>query len=250
MNLERIDDLTLKARVISRLRRAILAGTLAPGALLSEREVAQQLGISRTPVREAFAALEREGLLTLSPHREVRVAEATQTQRDEACRLRAVLEGYALFEALRKDRSALVGALAGIVAEFARLAGRPVDAAGLEEALEQAWQLDIRFHSTIVQAAGDTLLWQVWQTRSMVTWMPATPRRFAQPDAAGAFLRAEAADHAGIAAAIQSAEVVAAVRLLAGHIIRPLGQGDAARIGLIAGLAALIQAAATAPAPT
>ena len=49
------------------LRGEILAGALPPGAPLSENEVAQRLGVSRTPVREAFIRLENEGLLTVTP---------------------------------------------------------------------------------------------------------------------------------------------------------------------------------------
>jgi len=161
MNLQPIDDLTLKDRVIRRLRRAILAGSLPAGALLSERDIAQQLGVSRTPVREAFAALGREGLLSLSPHREVRVAEMSPAQLAEACRLRALLESYALSMALHGDSVALLDTLQEVVRSFHFLAQGNAADEGVEAALEQAWQLDLRFHAAIVKAAGDSLLWQV-----------------------------------------------------------------------------------------
>ena len=140
--------------MIGRLRRAILAGSLPAGAPLSEREIAQQLGISRTPVREAFAALGGEGLLEISPHREVRVVELSPRQREEAGRLRALLEGYALQRAGQRARAALAATLWAVVDEFQALARRGLENADVEEALEQCWQSDMRFHAAIVRAAA------------------------------------------------------------------------------------------------
>jgi DNA-binding GntR family transcriptional regulator len=247
MSLEPISDLTLKDRVISRLRRAILAGSLPPGAALSERDIAQQLGISRTPVREAFAALEREGLLVLSPHREVRVAEMSPAQLDEACRLRALLEGYAFYLALARDAAGLLAELAKVVEDFGRLTAQSVDAANVEALLEQAWQLDLRFHTTIMERAGDSLLRQIWQTRSAVTWLPATPRRFTALDAAHDFLHSEWRGHAGILQAAQAGPPAEAARQLALHILAPTtfsASDKEALSGLAAGLAQLAGEAA------
>src|SRR5579859_4179290 len=53
--------------VVPALREAIVEGVLAPGSRLSEVQVAKQLNVSRTPMREAFAQLEREGLVTVLP---------------------------------------------------------------------------------------------------------------------------------------------------------------------------------------
>ena len=223
MSLEPIDDLTLKDRVIRRLRRAILAGSLPAGAPLSERDIAAQLGVSRTPVREAFAALGREGLLTLSPHREVRVAALSPAQQAEVCRLRALLESYALGLALRGRPAALLQTLGEIVAGFQSLAQSELPADGVEAVLEQGWRLDMRFHEAIVQAAGDSMLQQVWETRGALVWMPATPRRFAEPAEARALLRRQYQEHAALLAAISAGAVRPALRLLAAHLLQAAG---------------------------
>jgi DNA-binding GntR family transcriptional regulator len=65
---------TLRAAVVDRLRDAIVRGTIAPGALLRETELAAKLGVSATPVREALGELAAEGLVEIEAHRLKRVA--------------------------------------------------------------------------------------------------------------------------------------------------------------------------------
>lgn len=74
------------------LRRKILSSELAPHARIKEQEVAAQLGISRTPVREALARLEMDGLVTRSPRRGAIVSRVELDEIDEIYDLRAVLE--------------------------------------------------------------------------------------------------------------------------------------------------------------
>src|SRR6266849_628285 len=77
------------------IRQAILEGGLEPGSRLKEEELARELGISRTPVREALLMLHAEGLIVTTPNRgaSVRVHEAEDL--DDLYQLRALLEGHA-----------------------------------------------------------------------------------------------------------------------------------------------------------
>ncbi len=68
----------LSGEVYTRLGEAILDGRLAPGERLRDRELAEWLGVSRTPVREALQRLERVGLVEVSPHRYTRVSQPRQ----------------------------------------------------------------------------------------------------------------------------------------------------------------------------
>lgn len=77
------------------LREAILTGRLEPGTRLVEREIARQLGVSRTPVREAIRKLELEGLVEHQPRRGVVVARMSTREAFEVYSIRAVLEGLA-----------------------------------------------------------------------------------------------------------------------------------------------------------
>ncbi len=82
--------------VVPTLREAIVGNLLPPGSRLLEIALAAQLKVSRTPVREAFAQLEREGLVTIVPRMGVFVREVTLRDIDEIYTVRAALEGLAV----------------------------------------------------------------------------------------------------------------------------------------------------------
>jgi DNA-binding GntR family transcriptional regulator len=82
--------------VVPTLREAIVGNLLTPGSRLLEIQLAKQLGVSRTPVREAFAQLEREGLVTIVARVGVFVREVTTRDVDEIYTVRAALEGLAV----------------------------------------------------------------------------------------------------------------------------------------------------------
>ena len=83
---------TLTEMTVERLRSAIRSGELAPGARLRQMETAKRLGVSSTPVREAFAALEREGLVVSSSHKGIVVFDPTISDLQEAYDIRLLLE--------------------------------------------------------------------------------------------------------------------------------------------------------------
>ncbi|TYP53755.1 GntR family transcriptional regulator [Thermosediminibacter litoriperuensis] len=85
----------ISREVFKILREAILGGSLQPGTRLVEREIARQLGVSRTPVREAIHKLEQEGLVRHIPRRGVVVAQISEREVHEVYMIRAVLEGLA-----------------------------------------------------------------------------------------------------------------------------------------------------------
>jgi DNA-binding GntR family transcriptional regulator len=223
MELRPLDNLTLKDRVIGRLRRAILAGSLKPDAVLSERDIAAQLGVSRTPVREAFAALEREGLLVLSPHREVRVVSFSSGQRSDARKLRALLEGYALYRALAGDAAKTGARLGQLVDRFDALLSIRLSEENLESTLEDAWRLDAEFHTAVIELAGDELLQQIWKTRSIIIWLPTTPPTFSQVDVARAYLTSQAERHRRIVESVDSGDPLLAAGVLTRHVLNNEG---------------------------
>lgn len=89
------DAQQMRDQVYQRLRRAIFQGRLKPGERLVERKLAEQLGVSRTPVREAIRMLELEGLVYHQPRIGAVVAEIDDSEVLEIYRIRAVLEGLA-----------------------------------------------------------------------------------------------------------------------------------------------------------
>jgi DNA-binding GntR family transcriptional regulator len=88
--------------IASKLREAILDGRLAPGTPIRQEALAQQLGTSRIPVREALRQLESEGMLTLVPHSGARVARLDLEEHIELYRIREALEPVAIGESAKR----------------------------------------------------------------------------------------------------------------------------------------------------
>jgi DNA-binding GntR family transcriptional regulator len=113
---------SLRQQVIESLRSAIIAGRLSPGQRLTERELTDGLGVSRTVVREALRQLEAEGLIEVIPNRGPVVRTLTAAEAEDIYRIRAVLQGLAAAEfvdhAGDDDLAALDAALAAVVAAY------------------------------------------------------------------------------------------------------------------------------------
>lgn len=85
----------LRQQVLDGLRQAIIEGRLAPGARLTERELTEMMGVSRTVIREALRQLESEGLIAIIPNKGPVVRELSLAEAKDLYHIRAVLEGLA-----------------------------------------------------------------------------------------------------------------------------------------------------------
>jgi DNA-binding GntR family transcriptional regulator len=92
----RLEIKSLTAVVLDDIRRRILTGGFRPGERIAESEVAAKLGISRSPVREAFRVLEREGLITTLPRKGSFITEMSPEDLEEVFELREILECHAI----------------------------------------------------------------------------------------------------------------------------------------------------------
>jgi DNA-binding GntR family transcriptional regulator len=86
---------SIRQIVCQHIREQILSGELPPGSRLVETEIAAELGVSRTPLREAFRELESEGLIVYTRHQGVQVASLQLKDMEEIYEIRRVLEGLA-----------------------------------------------------------------------------------------------------------------------------------------------------------
>ncbi len=132
------------------IRRAIIDGRLAPGRRLKEEELARELGISRTPVREALLMLESEGLVELIPKRGASVRAYAVDDLDDMYQLRALLEGYAARRAATRISPEDVARLEESCARFDRLRA--------EDDLLELVKENLFFHNVILEAAGSERL--------------------------------------------------------------------------------------------
>jgi DNA-binding GntR family transcriptional regulator len=99
---------TMQELVVEALRRQILSGDLAPGTHLYQEKLAQTLGVSRQPVREALRQLEVEGYVVIEPHRGVLVKELSRDDVEELYVLRSAIEGFAAGLAAERMRPEVI----------------------------------------------------------------------------------------------------------------------------------------------
>jgi DNA-binding GntR family transcriptional regulator len=148
--------------VYTTLKAAILEGRLKPGAPLREPEIAIQMGISRAPLREALRQLEREGLVVTSPYKGTHVATFTPKDIRELCKIRSLLEGYAIAEAVPRIKPDDVKRLTIIQKEMLAVGRQDI----------KLWvfvQKDFDFHEEICKVSGNERLFTMWSTLASQT---------------------------------------------------------------------------------
>jgi DNA-binding GntR family transcriptional regulator len=140
-------------RVYARLRQGILDGTYAQGTRLGEVDLADALGVSRTPVREALRRLGSEGLLSTLPNKGARVRTWTANELSDIFYLRALLEGHAAARAASRVTDADIRHMNDLVT---RMEGATED--GVAPDIDLITELNGAFHGAIVTASGNSLL--------------------------------------------------------------------------------------------
>jgi len=136
-------------RAYAATKERILDGRLAGGELISEGDVAALVGLSRTPVREAFLRLEAEGLLRLYPKRGALVVPVSPAEVEDVMETRLLVERHAV-ERVGRATPALVRELEAEIARQRQLAAAG-DARGFVDS-------DRRFHRLLVAATGNAIL--------------------------------------------------------------------------------------------
>ena len=151
--LVQVEPRTLSDEAAERLRTAIRGGVLTPGERLVERDLAERLGMSRVPVREAIQRLVEEGLVQKLPHRGAMVYTPTRAEIEEISSLRVVLERFVVERVIERWQWAHESQLQAIV-EAMHTAG------GLRD-LQQVYALDYKFHLTLWEIADHSMMLEV-----------------------------------------------------------------------------------------
>ena len=141
MQLQMNEYLPLRDVVFQTLRQAILRGTLQPGERLMEIHLAQKLGVSRTPVREAVRKLESEGYVVMIPRKGTYVASLSIQDVNDVFEIRSALEGMAAYyAALRASEEEIQQ-----VKDFVETGARLWETSDLARTVAE----DIQFHSML-----------------------------------------------------------------------------------------------------
>lgn len=142
--------LPLRDVVFNTLREAILKGDFAPGERLMEKQLAERLGVSRTPIREAIRKLELEGLVVMIPRKGAEVASITGKDISDVLEVRATLEALAVKLACKKMSEHDLDELNSVNEEF-KLAA---DQKNVKRLIEK----DVEFHDVIFHASDNDKL--------------------------------------------------------------------------------------------
>ncbi|THA25392.1 GntR family transcriptional regulator [Streptomyces sp. RKND-216] len=203
-------------RVYDHVKRAVLERRYEGGMLLTEGELADAVGVSRTPVREALLRLEVEGLLKLYPKKGALVLPVSAQEITDVVETRLLVEEHAV-------RKAATATPAGLVARLEELLARQHEQAGAGQ-LADVSVSDRCFHAEIVRATGNAILVRLYdqlrdrQLRMGVAVMHAHPDRIAK----------NITEHTEILEAVRAGDADAAAEAVHRHVswVRNLVHGD------------------------
>lgn len=145
--------LPLRDVVFNTLRQAILTGELKPGERLMEIHLANKLGVSRTPIREAIRKLELEGLVTMIPRRGAEVAQITEKSMNDVLEVRRALDALCVELACDRITEGELGQLKAACEAF--------EAAVKTKDTKKIAHADVALHDIIVCATGNQRLIQL-----------------------------------------------------------------------------------------
>ena len=150
------DTKTIRRRIYNFLREQLLSGEIQPHQHLIETKIAQDIGTSRTPVREALHSLELEGLIESIPRVGYVVKPISEAEVEEICEIRAAIEGVAARWAMGKATQKLIEDLKKNISISEEKAAQGDPKAFVE--------LDAQFHETIARLSGSKRLQELGQT--------------------------------------------------------------------------------------
>jgi DNA-binding GntR family transcriptional regulator len=203
-----VENLTLSQRVYDHLRGEIFEGRLEPGAELAEVALADQLGVSRGPIREAIGRLAAEGLVTMRPRRGTVVRSLSADEFLELYQVREALERMAV-------QLAVPQLTAEQLEELQALNERMQDAAARED-LGAFFDANLAFHAYLLEASRNATLQQVYRQL-----LGNLGRYRLRSVSLRGNLNRSVAEHAAILRAAKRGDAHRAAQLMAEHIRVP-----------------------------
>lgn len=153
LSAQKYSSLPLRQVVLLSLKRAIITGKLKSGDRLMEIHIAEIMGVSRTPVREAIQILEQEGLVVMKPRHGVYVQGISEKALTDVLEVRRALEGLSLSRASRRIKDEELDELLDVINELEKIVNKKV------VDVEQVADLDVQFHNIILQSTqNDSLI--------------------------------------------------------------------------------------------
>lgn len=209
-----------QASVHERLKLMAMTYQFRPGERINEIELSAKLGVSRTPVREALAMLQLQGMVTIVPQKGTYVFMPTERDLVDLCEFRIVIESKAIYFAMARDRDATLAALKAAVAEM--------DATRERHDPVAYSRADTAFHEAFLRHCGNRYLQESY---ALAAGPIATLRNQLSAPLAGVQDRSYV-QHKQMLEAFEKGDVMALDAILTAHIlgtresyVRALGEG-------------------------
>ena len=210
-------DPTLSRRAYDHLQQKLISGELRAGSMVSEQSLASEIGMSRTPVREAIRTLEQEGVLEQLPRFGTRVRTLERRDLVELYDLREAMEPFAVANAAAAVLPEDVVSLRRVCDEIQTLAGElkkskipSLDAAQMQRLLS----VDLGFHLMLLRVAGNHRMMKIVSESRLLTGIFGTQRQAHTAQV----LEQTHREHAAILDAVERGDGKAAARAMALHI--------------------------------
>lgn len=170
----------LREQVVTAMRNAIIRGQLVPGQKVAEEDIAQELGISRTPVREAIRLLEMQGLVEVESKIGTFVASPNLDDVRDSLSVRIALESLAAQQAMDRLGS---GPWTQLIDDLHAITAQMIITTDAVQAVE----LDIAFHTALVSAAANRYLVRTWDMVGVpfLIWGPERGLYASRPEPVG-----------------------------------------------------------------
>ena len=202
----RITPTALYQEVAERLRQRIFAHELTPGTWIDEQKLAEQYGISRTPLREALKVLASEGMVDLKPRRGCYVTEISRQDLDDLFPLIALLEGRCAADAVKRAKPAEINEL--------KIIHERLEAAARDGRMDAFFEANQEFHRRIQELANNRWLLSVIQDLRKVLKLS----RMHSLSLEGC-LQQSLDEHRGILAALEAGDAAKAEKLMHDHLL-------------------------------
>ncbi|MES2694908.1 MAG: GntR family transcriptional regulator [Verrucomicrobiota bacterium] len=206
------------------LRKRILGGEYAPGQALMTNALAPEIGVSRTPIRDALRQLEADGLVTILPRLGASVKKMDLKTFRESCELRLALESHAAGLAARNRSDVDLHEISLALEEMRRITEKLVVSGAVTKLIPQLVREDVRFHLAIIAAGKNEMMkkeiLRLHLVNRVVTGPAALAKANVQPEPPEdmSHRRAVLASHEEIYQAIAAGQAAEARRAMEEHI--------------------------------
>jgi DNA-binding GntR family transcriptional regulator len=157
--LKKLSKIPLREQILNAIRNAIVEGKLKAGEKIPEQELAEQLGVSRTPIREAIRMLEQQGLLEIRPQNGTYVAVLNKTESEDGLYVRAALEELAVRQSLKRLNAQKWDELCN---QYEALLANGRDAVRWNNPVAGI-EFDTEWHTLLIDAAQNRSLSRTWR---------------------------------------------------------------------------------------